>query len=273
MQLQIKRPFCVIPVAVIVMSGLPTPVSLIPGVYAQTQLDIRSSGARCNGSDDTGAVQAALNALPNGGTLIFPCQASISQVSISNRSSITIAGTNGGGIRLLSQTGDMWSRAFSVTYCSSCTIRDMVFEGNFKDMIPFGIEESSNSTVSGLTIRNVNNAGAAFVGSHNNGNKYLNNTIQNVGMAVDPSKGDAARGMWIGNVSDSTKETNVTISGNTFADISGTAIPAHGSGMTITGNTGIRLNFACVKVLPLGGSGSTLIANNNCSGAGAKWQI
>jgi hypothetical protein len=34
---------------------------------AQT-LDIRSFGARCDGSDDSGAINAAFGALPNGGT-------------------------------------------------------------------------------------------------------------------------------------------------------------------------------------------------------------
>ena len=184
-----------------------------------------------------------------------------------------MAGVNGGGFLLLTQTGDNWAKAFAVNYCSSCTFRDMVFEGNNKDIIPFDIEESSNSTVSGLTIRNANQPGAAFLAVHNTGNKYLNNTIQNIGMSLNPGVADAARGMWIGGVSDATKETSVTAANNNFSDISGTALVVHGSGGTISGNTGVRLNWACIKVLPLGGAGSTLVANNHCSGAGAKWLI
>jgi hypothetical protein len=257
--------------AVVLSWAIPV-ISLIPSATAQSALDIRSFGARCDGSDDTGAVQSALNAIPVGGTLNFSCQAGIRQVSLSNRSNITITGSNGGGVKMLTETGDVWSRAFSIYYCSGCTIRDMVFEGNNKDIIPFNIEESSNTTVSGLTIRNVKHAGAAFLALHNNGNKYLNNNVQNVGMDRGPIV-DTTRGIWVGNVSDALKETNVTISGNTLIDISGTAIASHGSGMTITNNTGIRLNASCVKALPLGGSGSTLIANNNCSGASAKYWI
>ena len=68
-------------------------------------------------------------------------------------------------------------------------------------------------------------------------------------------------------------EINVTVSDNNFSDISATALVVHGSGITITGNAGVRLNWACIKVLPLGGSGSTLVANNRCSGAGARWLI
>jgi hypothetical protein len=269
--LKYKRPFILLCAGLLL--GIPNVVRLLPNASAQAVLDIRSFGARCNGSDDTGAVQAALNAIPVGGTLVFSCQAGITQVSLSNRSNITIAGSNGGGVTLLTQTGDNWSRAFALNRCSSCTVRDMVFEGNFKDMIPFNIEDSTSSTVSGLTIRNVSHAGAAFLAVHNHGNRYLNNTLQTVGMELNPGQYDSARGMWVGGVSDATKETAVTISGNKFIDISGSALAVHGSGMTITGNTGVRLNWACIKVLPLGGSGSTLIADNNCSGAGAKWLI
>jgi hypothetical protein len=235
-------------------------------------LDITSFGARCDGSDDTAAVQAAMNATPINGTLMFSCLAGIRQVELSNRANITFAGLGGGGVALLAQTGDPWSRAFSVIHCESCTIRDMVFEGNSKDIIPFSIEQSTNSTVIGLRIRNVKQAGAAFLAIHNDGNKYLNNIIENVGMDRSPVT-DTTRGMWIGNVADTQIETNVTIADNNLADISGTAIAVHGSGIAITGNSGVRLNSSCVKVLPLGGSGETLIADNRCSGAGAKWQI
>ena len=159
--------------------------------------DIRSFGARCDGSDDTAAVQAALNGLPSGGTLNFSCLASISQVSLTKRSRITLTGSNGGGVVLRSQTGDGWSKAFAVTYCSSCVIGNMVIDGNYKDIIPFDIEESSDTLVGALTIRNVNHAGAAFLALHNNGNRYLQNTIENVGMDQSPGQADTARGMWI----------------------------------------------------------------------------
>jgi hypothetical protein len=273
--IRIKRSLNLITTTLVAgLFGAPLSTIFLPTTAAaQTVLDIRNFGARCDGSDDTGAVQAALNSVPVGGTLNFSCLAGITQVSLSSRSNITLAGVNGGGVKLLTQTGDGWSRAFVLYYCSSCTVRDMVFEGNNKDMIPFGIDESSNTTVSGLTIRNVRDAGCAFNATHNIGNKYLNNTLQNVGMDRSPGAYDTARGMWIGGVSDQTQERNVTISGNNFADISATAIAVHGSGITITGNTGVRLNWSCIKVLPLGGTGSTLVANNNCSGAGALWQI
>jgi hypothetical protein len=236
-------------------------------------LDIRTFGAHCSGGDDTRAVQAALDALRPGRTLLFPCMAGITQVTLAKRSRITIAGVNGGGIVVLSQTADNWNKAFTVTSCDSCVIRDLTVEGNNKDTIPFYITESVNSSVIGLKVRNVRQAGAAFLAIHNRGNKYLNNTIQNAGMDRNPGQADTARGMWVGGVSDDSREANVTISGNQFIDISGTALAVHGSGITITGNTGIRLNWACIKVLPLGGSGDTLVAENNCSGAGAKWLI
>ena len=259
--------------AALLLFGLSGVAGLIPAAHAQN-LDIRSFGARCNGSDDTNAVQSAVDALPNGGTLTFSCQAGLSgTVWFHQRTNTTLAGSNGGGILMLSDTGNNWDRALLVTDCSSCTVRDLVIEGNNKSYVPIEVRGSPGSTVSGLTIRNIQHAGTAFLAYNNNGNKYLNNTIQNVDLGLNPAQSDAARGMLIGGVSDGTKETNVTISGNHFIDISATALVVEGSGMTITGNTGSRMNWACIKVLPLGGAGSTLIANNNCSGAGAKWLI
>jgi hypothetical protein len=240
---------------------------------AQSEDDIQSYGVRCDGSDETAAVQRALSSIPTGGTLYFSCMVGISQVSLSGGSEITIAGKNGGGVTLLFQTGDAWAKAFTIRRCASCTIRDLVFDGNDKNIIPFNIEESSDTTVRGLTVRNVRDAGAAFLATHNTGNKYLGNRLENIGMDRSPGPTDTTRGIWIGGVSDSEKETNVTVSGNNFADISATAIVVHGSGITVTNNTGVRLNWSCIKVLPLGGTGSTLVANNNCSGAGARWLI
>jgi parallel beta-helix repeat protein len=235
-------------------------------------INIRDYGAMCDGSDDTRVVQTALNALPPGGTLVFPCIASITRVSLKRASRITIAGQDGGGVSLLTETGDIWATAFSVTYCDSCMIRDLVFEGNFKNIIPFDIEESNDTTVYGLTIRNVNLAGAAFLALHNRGNQYRNNTIQNVGLALNPGLYDTTRGMWIGGVSDDAAETGVSAIGNYFVDIAGTALVAHGTNITVANNRGERLNWACIKVVPLGNN-DTLIAGNNCSGAGARWLI
>jgi hypothetical protein len=244
-----------------------------PAPQAGQDLDIRAFGARCDGSDDTAAVQAALDALQDGQTLRFTCIAGIRQVSISGRNAIVIAATGRGGVRLLHQTTDIWARAFSITRCTWCAVLDLTIEGNNKDIVAFNIEESTNSTVAGLTIRDVKHAGAAFLALHNTGNKYLSNTLQNVGMDRGPIE-DTTRGMWVGNVSDETMETNVLISDNKFYDISGTALAVHGTGLTITGNIGARLNSSCVKALPLGGADAvSVVAGNNCSGAGAKYWI
>jgi hypothetical protein len=270
--IQINRPVYLITLTLMACGHFVGPNPLVPAAAAQGS-DIRSYGARCDGSDDTGAVQSALNALSSGGTLNVPCVARISRVMINSRSNVTVAGSNGGGFSLIYDAGDPWDRAFLVVNCASCTFRDLLFEANNKSYVPFEIRYSSNTTVSGLNIRNVGHAGTAFLAYSNNYNKYLNNTIQNVDLDRNPGNSDAARGMYVGGVSDSTKETNVTISGNRFLDISATALAVHGSAMTISNNTGQRLSWACIKVLPLGGSGSTVISGNNCSGAGAKWLI
>ena len=58
------------------------PLFALTPASAQT-VDIVSFGARCNDGDDSAAVQAAINAVPNGGTVRVPCLAGIGSRGIS----------------------------------------------------------------------------------------------------------------------------------------------------------------------------------------------
>ena len=77
---------------------------------AQTQVDIRSYGARCDGAtNDAGAVQAAIDSIPSsGGTVVVSCQALIgnSGLLLQNKSNVTITGNGGNsGFKAIAAAG------------------------------------------------------------------------------------------------------------------------------------------------------------------------
>src|SRR5947209_12703248 len=61
--------------------------------------DVRDFGARCDGSDDSGAINAALRAIPDGGTVSIPCEAAIGGAGLvlDGKRNVTVAGADGGG--------------------------------------------------------------------------------------------------------------------------------------------------------------------------------
>src|SRR5690242_2158797 len=71
---------------------------VVPKVSA-ADLDIREFGARCDGSDDAYAVQAALDALTDGGRLAVTCRAGIGPTGIRLRrkKGVIVEGSAGGG--------------------------------------------------------------------------------------------------------------------------------------------------------------------------------
>lgn len=231
-------------------------------LYVGATYDIRSYGARCDGSDDSGAITAAVNAMGNGDTLLFSCQVGIGAagIRIANKSNITVAGTGGTtGIKILAQpTQGMQGFGhvtFLIQYCANCTIRDLFFDGNGVNASVFGIDRSTNSTISNLTIVNVGTpmntffsegAAAAMVATGNTTNTYQNITVVNTARWSD---GNGMRGMWIGNETTTEYENYATITGNTIRNSGFTGIVLEGVGGTITNNlseltgcAGIRKN-------------------------------
>lgn len=244
-------------------------------LYAGVTYDIRSYGARCDGSDDSGAVTAAINAMGNGDTLLFSCQVGIGAagIRIANKSNITVAGTGGTtGIKVLAQpTQGMQGFghvSFLVQYCATCTIRDLFFDGNGVNASVFGIDRSTNSSVSNLTIVNVGTpintffsegAAAAMVATGNTSNLYQNITIVNTARWPD---GNGMRGMWIGNETTSEYENYATITGNTIRNSGFTGIVLEGVGGTITNNLTELTGCAGIKVVPAPGATTTTIDSN-----------
>src|SRR5690348_4153636 len=155
--------------AAAVLLGLASP--------AAAQTDVRSYGARCDGSDDSGAINAAFNATPNGGTLLLNCTLGIgpSGVVLHNKQNVTVDGSNG-SLRALSNNNA--AMLFRVEVCDGCTMRNLSIEANNTGAGGISIFWSSNSTIQNTMVANTAlPAVAAIVGMGNRGNRYLNNTV------------------------------------------------------------------------------------------------
>jgi hypothetical protein len=246
-------------------------------VYAQNSgptVDIAQNGARCNGSDDASAVQSAINALSDGGTLVFSCQAGIgsSGISLSNKNNITVKGINGGGLKALAAPSSVI--LFHIQGCKGCTIQDLVIDGNNVGAAPLAVDYGSDTTVQNNTIVNVAYpAQAGLVAMGNQRNKYIGNTIRNTGIKYDSSGNilDASRGIWVGNQSDVQYEWNPYIANNKLSNIGGTAIVAQAYSATITGNVGTQLTWSGAKVVaPSKANGTSTLENKSFTGKGGS---
>ncbi|HWQ52578.1 MAG TPA: right-handed parallel beta-helix repeat-containing protein [Bryobacteraceae bacterium] len=242
---------------------------------ASYELDIRTFGAECGGGDDAGAVQAAIDALPDGSTLLVPCVAGIgpSGITLRGKAHVTVRGVNGGGFTALGSTNTRVM--FSVASCFGCTIRDLVIEGRNRGVAAIGLESCTMTTVRDNVISNIGYpAQAAIVGMANRDNRYTGNSITNTGVLYDPSGNivDATRGIWLGNESSAYYESFPYVSDNRFLNIGGTAIVAHAFSPIIEGNTGEKLIWSGVKVVaPASAGGTTRIESNSFKGIGGRY--
>jgi hypothetical protein len=240
----------------------------VPSAIAQT--DIRSFGARCDGSDDSGAVQAALNSVPNGGTVVISCSAGIggSGIVLANKSNVTVtASSSGAGFRALGRTSlgiaGFGPVLFRVANCSGCVIKDLTIDNQNVGVAGIGFDACSNSTIQNVSIFNTSlPTQAAIVASGGNGNSYIGNTIR----FGQKGSNDGVRGMWIGNGGSQT-ELNATIANNTVSDMGATGIATHVNNATIRDNMVTNSAGAGIKVSPTSGlGGQTTVSGNTLRG-------
>jgi parallel beta-helix repeat protein len=256
------------------------------------QVDIKSYGARCNGSDDAAAVQATINAVPNGGTVLVSCMAGIGPagLQLDNRSGVTILGAGGGaGFTSLAPTGNSitgisWSSLLKIASSTNCAVRNIVFEMNYQPVAAIGLNYNTGVIVDSNQIYNVGNGvpnsgdhagpSAAIEAALNTSNQYTNNLIQHtIGWYGGPANGqsDGPRGMWIGNTG--ATETQPLIANNVITDTFHTGLATHTDNATVSGNsvsnagTGpaySKAGGACIKETNVA-SVQTVIANNDFS--------
>lgn len=232
------------------------------------QIDIRNYGAVCNGvNDDSAAVQAAFNAVPDGGTVVIPCVAGVGAagVTLQSKSNVTVAGQNGGGFRALAPTRigaqGFGPITFVVRFCTQCTIRDLVLEGNSVATGAIGFDRCTETTADRNTIRNVGYSNAALAASGNTRNRYTRNTV--VTTLSNAARTDGARGFWIGNVASNEVEWYPYIGENTIQNIAATSLAIIAVGAQLIGNTVEDDLGAGIKLQPPPGvPGQTIVEGN-----------
>jgi len=264
------------------------------------QVDIRNYGAKCSGGDDAAAVQAAINATPNGGTVLVPCQAAIGSAGLrlENRSNVTILGSgSGAGFKSLAPTGNLiagisWSSLLRIRYCTNCAVRNLEFQMNYQPVAAMGLNYNTATIIDGNKIYNVgngvadsnNHAGpsAAIEAALNTSNQYTNNLVQHaIGWFGGTGMGqcDGPRGMWIGNTG--SPETSPLIANNTIIDTFHTGFATNTDNGTITGNRvynagttagNQKAGGACIKETNVA-SVQTRIANNDLAFCGQGVQF
>jgi parallel beta-helix repeat protein len=240
-------------IAAVALLGLGT------SAFAQTS-DIRSYGARCDGSDDSGALNAAFNSLSNGGTLLLNCTLGIgpSGVVLHNKQNVTVDGS-GGSLRALSNNNA--AMLFRVEVCDGCTMRNLSIEANNTGAGGISIFWSSNSTIQNTMVANTSlPAVAAIVGMGNRGNRYIGNTVA----GTRGNGSDGARGMWFGNLNSQLVEWNPVIMNNTIYDAAATGMVLQASGgATVSGNRVERTQGSGIKVEPPQDSNGQVVIQGN----------
>jgi parallel beta-helix repeat protein len=251
-----------------------TPAAILFGALlapnALAQIDIRSFGARCDGSDDSGAIQAALNSVPStGGTVVVSCSAGIggSGLMLANKSNVTVTGSgSGAGFRTLARTGlaagGFGPVLFVVQNCTNCVIKDLTIDNRNIAVAGVGFDRCTRSTLQNVSVSNTGYANAAIVATGGNGNSYIGNTVRTTAQV----SGDGARGMWIGNGGSQT-EVNATIANNTVSDAGATGIATHVNNAIIRDNLVTNVAGAGIKVTPTTGlGGQTTVERNTLRG-------
>jgi parallel beta-helix repeat protein len=245
------------------VNAFPLQVESIPGPI----LDVINFGATCDGiTDDSAALQAALDAIPPTGTLLITCQLAIGPagVRLVNKSNITIKGTGQNArIRSLAPTTQTVQGfnpvLFVVRACANCVIQDLEFDGNHVRVIPLGLDHCQDTLVQSNYIHDVGVvSGGALVAAGNSRNRYRNNVIATT--ADDPVS--ATRGMWIGNTAPAENEFYPDVSFNSLVNIGATGIAIHAIGANVSGNTVDTTRGAGLKLVQPGIDPSTIIENN-----------
>jgi hypothetical protein len=249
---------------------------------AQT-IDVGAYGA-CSGGDAAARIQAAINATPNGGTLIFSCQPGVGGAGLvlQNKRRVTIRATNGGGYRALAagpHSMESFARVlFKISNCDACLIEGLRLDGAGKPAVMIGIEKSDSLTLRGVTVTNVGagfdasgrlgDPAAAIGAAGNRWNRYLFNTVDGTGKAPD---GNGVRGMWVGNHWPAAMEYHPLFEGNTVRNAGHTGMANHAFNGVWRRNTAVNNGCAGIKVVAdLGGTlaiiEDNVLTGNACQG-------
>jgi hypothetical protein len=229
------------------------------------EAEVRSFTAICHdASDDSVALQAALDSLPDGATLSIPCQLLLgSPVKLRDKTGVTITVAKAGaGFKALRQTGQgipggFGPLLFVVERCSRCTIEYLDIDLDRHATGGIGVTGSTETRIRYNTIRNAGSiSGGALSASANLRNQYIGNTIVNTD--------GATRGLWIGNHWRHTLDAYPHIRNNTVRRVSASGIVTHAIAASIADNSVEDAAGSGIKCVPASAPAGvpTLIQNN-----------
>ena len=185
-------------------------------------LRLSEFGETCDGA----TVAAALAALPDGGTLVVDCLASIGDggVLLEGKANVRVVGQDGGGFVAVGAGGPMVGGAgpftLAVRSCTACVVENLELQGTL------GVELSEDVTIKDNRIHAAG-LGAMAGALHSASNlrpRLLCNEITDV---------DAV-GIWSGG--DGVEDTRPTIAFNTIRRATSTGINGRWSGGVLVGN-------------------------------------
>jgi hypothetical protein len=205
-----------------------------PPPAAGTTVDIRDFGG-CQGGDDTGAAQSALEALTPGQTLYVSCMANISATLTMSGERLAIRGRDGGGLRA---TADMRGAYASVLYlvdCTDCLVEGLDIDANGRRAELF-VSRSTRTTVYGNTVHDIayDDGGPPFAAIQSDrgvDNRFVANRVMRLGGTTG---GAGVRGIWVG-VGDR-HEVRPLVLRNEVSSTGHTGIAAEGNGIVFREN-------------------------------------
>jgi hypothetical protein len=223
------------------------------------------------GSDDSAAIQAAINGLGTGGELTFSRICGVGESNwpglMIDRSQITISG-NGVGTGLMTLVPPIWQPANPLSSepvlllvekgMTGVTLENLEIDGSGANANLLGLAYVSSTTIEGLYVHDTTGgSGSCIFSLGGSGNTYDQNrtTLCN-------------RGFWIGNdTALSEPETNATITSNLVNDNYASGLAGTLQDSLINGNIIWRNEGSCI---PLGSSPYVVyhdvtISNNTCA--------